>query len=108
MSVRPLQNPIENTIEVNVKGRWIRVPALDVAGNSVIVKGRWLRIGMIHDEIWLENEVEDPEQFVKSLRECSSRALRADIFTFSQKVPATTPKYPYPVEWESIAAIRAT
>jgi len=31
--------------------------------------------------------------------------LNADIFTFTQKLPATRPKYSYPMEWESIAAI---
>jgi len=54
----------------------------------------------------LENEVGDPEPYVKSLAHCFSSALRADIFTFTQKLPATAPKYPYPMEWESVAAIR--
>ncbi|HXN22398.1 MAG TPA: hypothetical protein VOA41_06610 [Candidatus Dormibacteraeota bacterium] len=103
---QPPQSPIENTVEISVKGKWIRVPALDVAGQSIIVRGRWPRIALIHDEIWLENEVADPELYVKSLRQCGLPALRADIFTFTQKLPATAPKYPYPVEWDSIAAIR--
>lgn len=32
--------------------------------------------------------------------------MRPDIFTFAQKLPATTPKYRYLMEWESVAAVR--
>ena len=31
--------------------------------------------------------------------------MKADIFSFTQKLPATRPKYSYPMESESIAAI---
>lgn len=103
-----LPAPVVNTTEISVKGNWIRVPALEIAGKSVIVKGKWLKIAMIHDEIWLENEVEDPELYVKSLLHCSSPELRADIFTFTQKLSERAPKYSYSLEWESWAAIRVT
>ena len=31
--------------------------------------------------------------------------MKADIFTFSEKIPAAQPKYSCPMEWESVAAI---
>jgi|SRR5271157_511513 len=95
-----------NSIEVSVKGRWIRVPALSVEGKNIIVRGKWIRKGIVEAEEWLETEVEDPELCVKKLKEQTSPALRADIFTFIQQLPATSPKYSYPMEWHSIAAVR--
>jgi hypothetical protein len=53
----------------------------------------------------MENELENPDVYLEKLKGDKGRALKADIFTFTQKVPATRPKYSYPVEWESIAAI---
>ena len=31
-------------IETAVKGRWFRIPALNVGGKHVIVRGKWLKI----------------------------------------------------------------
>jgi Acetyltransferase (GNAT) domain len=88
-------------IELSVKGRWTTVPALDVNGDILHITGKWLRIAAIHDEEWLENELTDPESCVQALRQ--SRTARADIFTFTQKVPGVVPKYSYPLEWFSVA-----
>ncbi len=97
-----------NTVEISVKGKWIRVPAVSVEGKNIIVRGKWVRKGVVEAEEWLETEVEDPELCVRRLKEQKSPALRADIFTFVQKLPATSPKYGYPMEWHSIAAVRIT
>jgi hypothetical protein len=95
------------TIEIAVKGRWFSVPALNVGGKHVVVRGKWLKTAYINNEQWLETEVEDPGLCVKSLKD-QAAGLRADLFTFSQKLAATTPKYFYPLEWDSIAAVRAS
>lgn len=97
-----------NSIEISVRGRWLRVPALAVKGNTIVITGRYLKVAAIHDEDWLEGELEDPETCIKRLKNENSQGSRADIFTFTQKVPATVPRYPYDVERESIAAIRLT
>jgi len=34
--------------------------------------------------------------------------LRADIFTFSQKLPDTQPKFPYALVWDNVAAVSIT
>src|SRR6266536_665078 len=93
-------------IEIAVKGRWHTVPALDVNGKDIIVGGRWIRIARVEAEEWLETELGDPQLCVQILKQ--SAALRADILSFAQKLPATRPKYCYPMEWDSIAAIRLT
>jgi GNAT acetyltransferase-like protein len=94
-------------IEISAKGKWITVPAVYVDGNTITVRGSWLKIASVHDEAWLESEVRNPDLCVKELSQ-QANGLRADIFTFTQKLPATIPKYNYPREWDSVAAIRLT
>ena len=96
----------DSGVEISVKGKWVRVPALDVNGRTVVVRGKWIRLAAIHDEAWLETEVENPEIYVKKLKEQGPNGLRADVFTFAQKPPSILPQFKYPVEWDSIAAIR--
>jgi hypothetical protein len=98
----------EKNIEVSVKGKWITVPALDVDERKIIVRGNWLKTAVIHDEAWQEADVENPELCVAKLKEKGSHGLRADIFSFTQKPATTVPKYAYPIEWDSVAAIRLT
>jgi hypothetical protein len=98
----------DNAVEISVRGQWVRVPALKLCENTIIAKGGRIKIAHIHDEEWLETEIEDPELYVKLLKGQGRRGLHADIFTFTQKVPASPPKYQYPMEWTSVAAIHLT
>ena len=50
-----------DSIEISVKGKWTSVPALAVGDKSIVVKGSWVKIASIHDEQWLETELEDPK-----------------------------------------------
>lgn len=95
-----------NNIEISVRGRWVSVPALDIDGRKIIVRGKWLKTAVVHDEAWQEDEVENPGFLVQKLTEKGSHELRPDIFSFTQKPATTTPKYSYPTEWDSVAAIR--
>jgi len=92
-------------VEVRVKGRWVSVPVIEANGDQLTTRGKWLRIARIRGEEMREKELEDPEVYLTALRNDKDRILKADIFSFVQKLPATQPKYPYPVEWESVAAI---
>ncbi len=98
----------ENGIEIRVKGRWVTVPAVDVNGKKLIVTGTWLKTAAVRSEAMMENELENPESYIDRLRGDANHALRADIFTFVQKLPATSAKYAYPMVWESVAAIHLT
>lgn len=97
-----------NPIEVSIKGRWVTVPALEIGGNSIVVRGSWLKVAAVHDEEWLEAELQGAERHVKRLKEQGSDGLHADIFTFTQRVPGSLSRYEYAVEWDSIAAARTT
>lgn len=96
-----------HSIEISIKGKWTKVPAVDVDGKTIIVRGSWLKIAGIHDEGWLETELQNPDLCIKELCQ-KSTGLPAHIFSFTQKLPASDPKYSYPKEWDSIAAIRLT
>jgi GNAT acetyltransferase-like protein len=98
----------ENSVEIRIRGRWIRIPALDVNGKKLIASGKWLRTAKVRSDDMMEKELENPEVYIEKLKGEANDALKADIFTFTQKLPATHPKYPYPMEWESVAAIHLT
>ena len=97
-----------NSMEICVKGKYLTVPTFSVKGDNIILTGRFLKVAIVHAEDWRETELEDPEECVNKLKDSDSHGLKADIFTFVQKLPAIEPKYSYPVEWDSVAAIRFT
>lgn len=103
-----LQRKGAGVIEITRNGKPAKVRCITVDNNIVVVEGGWVRVAVVHDEAWLERELEDPERYVERLKEDRGCGLRANIFSFAQKLPATDPKYAYPIEWESIAAIRLT
>ena len=96
------------TVEISIKGKWHKVSGLDVNGYTIIARGTWLRVAFLNAEEWLTTELDNPEVCLERLRKPSAHGLRADIFTFAQKLPATLPKYSYPMEWESVAAVHVT
>jgi hypothetical protein len=97
-----------DSIEISVKGKWVKVLALAVDDKTIVVKGRWIKVASIHDEQWLATELENPEPCVQKLKQQVSPALRADLFTFTQKIPQTAPKYQYAAEQDSVAVARVT
>src|ERR1051326_3197320 len=98
----------DRSIEVSVGGQWKSVPALNVQGKNIIVVGKLVRIAVVHDEEWLETELDDPEVCVTELKTRDLHGLWADIFTFTQKPPETVPRYGCPMELDSIAAAAAS
>lgn len=101
------QAMIDKTTEISIRGKWIKIPALEVNGKTIIVEKRLVKLAHIDAEEWLASELEDPELCIRELKRHPQR-LRADVFTFAQKVPGTAPKYEYPMEWDSVAAIHLT
>jgi hypothetical protein len=98
----------ETTVEISRKGEWIRVPALRVGASTIITNGRLVKIASVCDEEWAHAEITEPDDYVKKLKEHRSGFIRADLFTFAQKLPNVIPKFSYPKELESVAAIRIT
>jgi len=49
--------------------------------------------------------LDDPEPVLDGLRNCG---VRIDLFTFMQRLPETSPKFAYPMEWDNLAALPVT
>lgn len=89
--------------EIRVSGRTVRVSSAKIDDRTVITKGKLFKIAAVHDEELIEDEtIADPESFISQLKEMG---LSADIFTFSQNLPAITPKYRYHLEHDNFAVI---
>lgn len=71
-----------------------------VSGMQVRVQGRLIRVARLDAEKYLF--LDDPEPMLSSLRESGTRI---DLFTFIQRLPATSPQYPYPMEWDNLAVV---
>jgi len=97
--------PTSRSVEVRTKGRWVTVPGIEVNGDILITSGQRLKIAKIRGEEMREKAIEDPEVYIAALTNEKSRTLKADIFTFAQRSPESQPRYSYPMEWESVAAI---
>jgi hypothetical protein len=76
---------------------------MNISGREVIVRGRLLRIARLDGEKY--RFLEDPEPVLDGLRKSGPKA---DLFTFTQRLPETTPKYRYPMEWDNFAALPLT
>jgi hypothetical protein len=60
----------------------------------------------VKDEELVEGEiVHDPVAFIEEMRKS---ALRADIFSFAQKLPDVTPRHSYFIEWDNAAVVPIT
>ena len=91
---------------ISVKGKRVSVPSVNIDGSTIIVTGKWLKIAMVQDEEWLQNEpVKDPESFTANLRQLP---LKADLFTFSQRLGETKPQSNFHFELDNDAAIPIT
>ena len=69
----------------------------------IICTGAWLKVAQIFDEPWLETTgIDNPEAFVVTLQDSG---IKADLFTFAQHLPHTSPRYRIDhVEWDNVAA----
>jgi len=89
--------------EIRVKGKTVSVPSVTIDCRTVIASGKWLKIAAAQDEELIEGEtVRDPQAFIERLKDTR---LKADIFTFGQRLPETASKYDYHTEWDNLAVI---
>jgi hypothetical protein len=103
---RDAQHVRRCTVELSVRGTWTTVPALDVGGDTLIAKGKLIRVAEIHAEEWLETGIRNPHGCIEALKSEHGRTLRADIFSFSERIPVAKPTYEFLLDWESMAVAR--
>jgi hypothetical protein len=73
---------------------------LKIAGKNIEVGGRLVRIGRLAAEGF--EFVERPEVIFADI---VNTRRKMDLFTFIQRLPATTPEYKFPMEWDNVAAL---
>lgn len=96
---------VQEELAISIEGRWVRVPVFNIAGNTIVVAGRRLKIAFIPDEEYMGRELQSPKLCIEELTRMQHRGARADLLTFSQRIPNTVPKYDYRTEWDSIAIV---
>ena len=84
-----------------VAARRARALLVKVCGREIQVDGGLLRIARLGVDQY--ESVDDPAAMLQALRDSG---IRIDLFTFMQKLPDTSPKYDYPMEWDNVAALR--
>ena len=93
-------------MQIGKKVKAINTPSKFIDNKLVVIAGKWIKVAAVHDEDWLEGPVIDnPELFISKLKESE---LKADIFTFAQKIPNCKPRYKFNMEWDNVAAIPIT
>jgi hypothetical protein len=73
---------------------------MKICGKELKVEGRFLRIASLDGDKY--KFLDDPEPVIDGLRKSDTRV---DIFTFMQRLPDSSPKYAYPMEWDNLAVL---
>jgi len=68
--------------------------------NELVISGKLVKILQFKEE-W-DIDVDDPETITRKIKEAG---IKADIFTFQQRLPNSKPKFNYCMAWDSAAAI---
>jgi len=74
-----------------------------VDNKEIVIIGKFIKTVQLKEE-W-DEDISNPEAFINRLKR---DGVKADIFTFMQRLPESKPKYNYHMEWDSIAAIPIT
>jgi len=78
----------------------MNIAKLRLENRDVVVQGRLCRVAHVDGEGY--KFLADPESGIAVLRGSNARA---DVFTFLQELPETSPRYRYPFEWDNLAVL---
>jgi hypothetical protein len=73
---------------------------LSFGGRELVIERGLCRVAHLDADDY--KFLDDPEATIAEL--CSTKT-RIDLFTFLQKLPDTTPKHAYPIEWDNMAVL---
>lgn len=77
--------------------------SLNVCGRDIRIQGRLIRTGCLEGDKYVF--LDDPEPLLDALQ---NSGRRVDLFTFLQRLPETSPKYQYPMEWDNLAVLEVS
>lgn len=96
------ESPLQTfTKETLVNGRPAKIRCVGIGGQTYAISKGLVTVAQLEDE-WFE-DLADPESVVRTLS--GAVGVRPDLFSFWQRVPEVKPKYPYHLEWESLAVL---
>jgi hypothetical protein len=87
-----------------IKGRPAQIECVEVLGQTYSIERGAVTVVGLEDD-WYE-DVHDPEAVLAAIK--AHPDIKADLFTFWQRVPDLEPKYSYHREWVDIAAMPIT
>ena len=102
-SAEPVAPPQVLTMPTLVRGRPATIECLEIEGRTLAVERGLVTTLRLEDE-WFD-DVEDPARLVHAL---AHAPVKADLFTFWQRLPHTEPRHAYPMETECLAALPVT
>jgi hypothetical protein len=73
---------------------------MEVCGREIRVQGKLVRTARLEADRY--HFLDDPAPLLDALRKCGTRI---DVFTFLQRLPESSPKYAYPMEWDNLAVL---
>lgn len=77
-----------------------RKTGLSICGRELLLEGRVCRVAHVDADDY--KFLDDPEARITELR---SSKLGMDLFTFLERLPSTTPRHNYPIEWDNLAVL---
>jgi hypothetical protein len=86
---------------IDIGGKLTEVDIYPACDREVLVRGSLLKTARTEGDGY--EDVDDPARLIDELRD---GGCNADIFTFPEMNPDARRRYDYPMEWESIAALR--
>ena len=75
-------------------------PEFSLEGRDVVVQGRLCRVVHVDDDSY--KFLAESESAIAGVCGWSKRA---NLFTFLQMLPETSPRYPYPFQWDNLAVL---
>jgi hypothetical protein len=91
------------TQDALVKGRPSTLSCVRLAGHTFVIESGPLTVVRLQDE-WFE-DLAQPQAALDALQASN---IKADLFTFWQRMPNVEPAHPYALEWQEIAALPVT
>lgn len=74
-----------------------------VCDKEIRVRGRLLRTARLEGDKYVF--LDDPAAVIGAMEKCGTRI---DLFTFLQRLPETSPKFAYPMEWDNLAVLKVS
>jgi hypothetical protein len=94
------------TTEIRVRGKVVLVPSAQILGRTVITTGKWPKVASVQDERLAERDFSI--NVASCIEALEQTGLKADIFTFAQKLPDIVPRHSFYLEWDNLAVIPIT